>query len=293
MAYETEFANLKRNTDEQSAILGAALVQSANMLPLVASEDLPVNSMKKRFWKDGSLDAADVVAESGDITFAAGHELTQTATDCSIVKYAGAAKLTPEAARFTAESPQSMLVKVVEDITRDIDGDIKTLASSFSNSVVSTDEVLTPEDLLLAVFTVEFNTKNVSVGRKIAILDNKGVYQLKKYGLESSASSFTRPAQATLLESAPAAVSGLVATGYLGNIDIVQTSNMPFSAGVADQLLYDPALAIRGCIGGAESYFQEPETGGIYWTILSFVFAKFVEWYDEAGVLIQSGTDQA
>lgn len=289
MAYETEFANLKRSTDEQSAIVGAALVQSANMLPLVASEDLPVTSNKKRFWKDDYLHGAEVLAETTyAVTYAAGHELTQSSVDCTAAKYVSAAKLSLEGDQFTSETPQSMLVRVGDDIARDLDTDIKALADGFSNTITATDGVLTPDDLLMAVFTIEYNTKNVSVGRKIFICNNKAVYQLKKYGLESSAAAFTRPTQATLLEGSVAPVTGLVATGYLGNIDIVQTSGMPTDATTDTNLLFDPMLAIRGIMGPLNPRMDEPRATALYYEVFAWMFAKFVEWYDEAGCEVAS-----
>jgi len=181
-----------------------------------------------------------------------------------------------------------MLVRVGDDIARDLDEDVKALASGFSNTVAATDNILTPDDLLVAVFTIEYNTKNVSVGRKIFIANQKAIYQLKKYGLESSACSFNRPAQASLLEQTPQEVSGLVATGYLGNIDVVQTSNMPSAASTDTNLLYDPKLAIRGVMGSLNPRMSEPEATKLYYEVVAWLFAKYVEWYDQAGVGVTS-----
>ena len=288
MAYETEYANIVKPTDALSDITGAALVQKAVLPALVYSEDVPVGTMIKKFVKDGYL-TADVLAESTAVSFGAGNELTQSSVSATVTKYVGAAKLTAEAERFTRMTSAEMAGKVGEAIARDIDGDIKALASSFSNTVTATD-VLTLDDIMLGDLSIRENTLNVSEGSLVFIGNNQGIYDLKKDIVQSAAAVFTQEKKTSLLDgvSTPAGYVG----SALGTYDFYVTSGMPTSSSDDVNLLFDPRMAFAGVIDPTVNMDVQfmGASSGLYNEITGWVWANFVEWYDEAGCGILSDT---
>lgn len=285
MAFETERGNIVTPTDVVSDAISAALVQRTILFPLVYTEDLPDNTPTKKFRKAGSLTAAEV-AESAAWTFGAGSEYTETSASATATKFACVSKLTVEADRFTPVSPDKLYQEQGAAIARDVEGEIKTLFSGFSNAVTAT-SIATVADILQALYLVQSGTSGVSDGMLAGVFDYKAIMEIRKEIVASGASHYVQPNQTTLL-------AGIAAdSGYVGDVPGVncyQTNGLPTDTGDDVNLVFDPALAIAGMVGPIQTRQSWKGSEGFFDELASYLFSDFVEWNDAAACAVKSDT---
>ena len=286
MAFETEFGNYSHVTDVLSDALGPAIVESVVVTPLVYTETAPSGTNVKLFRKDGSLSAQDV-AESASHTYASGDEFTQSEVTATLAKSVAFMKITIEAERFAPGAVAQAVRAAGNALARRLDDKILALFDGFSSQITAT-STLTVDDLLDAVYTV--HAANAGAGRQLnAVLDHKGLSEIRKEVNSSQAAIYSQPQRSDLLAGPFASGAGYA--GTLPGCDIYSTSGLPTDSGDDVALVFNPDIAIAGMIDAAPIVWESKETaGGMYTEFSAALFNTFVEWYDEGGCGLKSDT---
>lgn len=285
MSFETEYANIIKNTDMISAGIGPALVQRVVALPLIYSEDLPQNTRTKLARKSGVL-VAETLAESTGYTASASSEITESSITCTAAKHVVVAKPTVETLRFTPLTPESVTNMMADALARDLDDEIIALFTGFSQSETAA-SVCTIDDILDAAYQIE-DEEAEPVGVNLrAILDKKQANEIRKEVKNSTAANFAVPTQLTLLGVRN------TANGYIGSVPGVDcfTRTTTENGGYKIGLVFNPLIAFFSMYDTqAQFNSQFQGEGGFYLELSAYLFAKVVEWYDVAGCQVRSAT---
>lgn len=285
MANETELANIIGPTDVISDGITPALVSRVVALPLIYTEALPMGTNVKKFRKEGSL-TAEAIAESAAYTFSASSEYTETSVTATATKFGVISKITLEANKFRNLTPERLIMKQAEAIARDLDDEVLALFSGFSTQVTAT-STLTVDDILQAVYLVQSGTSGVSGRRLRGIFDFKGINEIRKEIIGSTAVAWSHSEMVGILAGLQEP-NGYV--GSLAGVDLFQTSGLPLATADDVALVFDPELAFASMIGDSVDTYVSPMKGseGGYWEVASYQFYDVVEWNDAAGVGVLS-----
>jgi hypothetical protein len=293
MANETELANIAHITDVISDGITPALVNPTVVAPLIRYEALPVGTNVKKFRKDGYLIAEQVNESTVHTVDDAGQELTQSSVTATCVKLCSNCIVSVEAQQFSSITLADIARYIGEAIARDWDDEILALFSGFTGNAVTASSVLTIADCLEAAYKIRAATAGVSTGPLKGVFDFKGIYEIQKELVASSAAHLAIPSEVALLQG----MSGL--NGYAGSkagIDFYQTSGLPTSGTDDVALVFDPMLAFGAMVspqpvvqvnwlGGAGS-----AQGGYSHEVAGYIFCDVIEWNDQAGATIASDT---
>lgn len=287
MAFETEYANFVNRTDEISAGMSPAFVNASIGANLVYAENFPAAGPKVlKFRKSGSL-VAETLAESTAYTFSANSEMTDSSISCTAVKGVVVTKLTLEA--FQLAGPDASVQRIADEqgrsLARLFDATLLALFDGLSQAVTAS-TTLTASDLLDAQYTV-FSGKTPP-GRLVAVLDYKGVNELGKQAINTSAAAFTQPGFLNLIGT-PQANNF---KGELAGIDIYQTSGLSTTGSDDQGAVFHPLYAFCAGLGGAFETYMSPIkiSEGFYWEIGSVLWFDIKEWNDLAGTELRSDT---
>lgn len=283
MANETVFSGLAHPTDVFSAAISAALVKNVIAVPLIYSEDLPMGTQSKYVRKDGSL-----TASTGGVSEAASYstlsQYTTTGVAITIIKDVVSTFVSAEAVQFGGVSEALLAQKIGEALARELDNEILTKATGFSNAVTAT-TVLTIDDLMDAAYTVRKNVKGAASGALVALLDHKGAHEISKEIVKSSASVFTIQTNIELLGNLNITANGYV--GALAGVNVFQTSGFSTGSGDNKQMVIDPAIALAGCYGSSVVMMPPIPTGqgnpSFGWEVSGLAWHGVSEWNDSGG----------
>lgn len=286
MAYETEYGNFVTIGNEISAGIAPAFVNAAIGVNLVYNEQLQGAAQSKKFLKSGSL-TAETLAESTAYTFSASSELTDSSVTCTATKGVVVSKVTVEAEEFASSSADKARIANEQGnaLARLYDATLLALSSGFSSGVTAS-TILTMNDLLTAQYTI-FAAK-CPPGRLAFIGDYKGVMELGKEAIATSASAFVNPNFLGLV-GAPNANNY---KGVIADIEIYQTSGLPTSSGDDVAMMFHPSYAFCGVTkGGFKTVISPLKASEGFWTeVASYFFFDIKEWNDAAGCKVLSDT---
>lgn len=288
MANEIEKGNFGKPTDVMSDIVGGALIEKAIVAPLVYSEDVPGVTDKKKFVKQGTVDAADL-AESASHSYGAGDEYTETEVTVTAAKTTAVSKVTAEAIRFGGGAIDKVLTAQGAGIARAIDDKIIALFDGFSNQVSSgSGSTLQAEDLLDGVQTVHGNLAG-DEAQLVAVVSYKGANDLKKELIGSSAAVFGQESQTSLLQGPFENMAGFV--GSLPGVDVYATTGLPTATADDVGAVFNPNKAFAMMADPSVNVWEVPVgSGGVWVELISYLFNGVSEWYDEAGVEVLYAT---
>lgn len=289
----TDLADLVTIGNGISAMMSPALVNSAIGFYLVYSEQCPTNSNVVKFRKSGSL-IAEAVAEGAVYTPSdANSDMNNTSVTVTASKVAIASPITVEAIRFGAGAGD--LPRIAEEqgraIARKFDSDLFALFDSVTN--VSTATTTLDTDTLLTGQYKVYDSK-VPPGPLVAVLDYKGVSELRKLVANSGAAQWSNPTQIGILNGVPQA------NNFVGNflgIDVYQTSGLSTTGGDDQGLIFDPRYAFAAGLGGSiqTSVDWSPmgvasQVAGFSWIVNSYIFYGVALYNDGAACEIRSDT---
>lgn len=286
VAYNTEYGNFITIGNEISAALSPAFVNASIGMNLVYNEQLSGAAQAKKFRKSGSL-IAETLAESEPYVPSASSELTDTSITCTAIKAVNICNVSVEAEEFASSSADKNRIAQEQGraLARAYDAALVALFTGFSSGITAT-TILTIDDLLDAQYTI-FNAKTPP-GRLAFIGDYKGVKELGKEVIHTTASAFTNPNFLGLV-GAPAANNF---KGVIADIEVYQTSGLGTSGSDDIAAVFHPSYAFCGVTKGTfrteVSPFKSME--GFYTSVASMFFYDIKEWNDGAGCKVLSDT---
>lgn len=289
MAYETELANMVKQTDVVAAMAAKAIATVDSVWPLIRGQAFPENTNVIKFTKLGKIEAA-AGTESTALTYGSSHELTDSSISVTGTRKETAVKLTLEQLEFGGA--YAGLERAVGEIARAFNrlaaSELKTLFSSVSGSITATN-VLTKDNLLDARYTVRSTVKGASESLKlVGWFDFKGVNEISKELTDTDASAFVQQVNLGMLGSAAPGQ----AKGELFDTLIYETDGLPTSASDDVSLVWDPSLAF--CSGvRAKSYelvITPPKSQEPWFEVYAYTFWDIKEWHDGAAVRVLSDT---
>ncbi len=276
-----------------SRLMSPALQNAAIGFNLVYSETAPSDTNVIKFRKSGSLVAEAVTEGAVYVPSDANSDINDTSVTCTATKVAVASPISVEAMRFGAGAAD--VPRVAEEqgraIARKFDADWFALFDSITNVATAT-TTLTTDDLLNAQYTV-YNGK-VPPGPLVAVLDYKGVHELRKLVANSGAAQYSNQSQISILNGVPQP------NGFVGNflgIDIYQTSGLSTTGGDDQGLVFDPRYAFCAALGGSiDSRVDWSGVGatnlvaGFSWIVQSWIFYNIAVYNQEAACELRSDT---
>jgi len=288
VANVTEFGNAVTLSNTIAALGSPAFVKAVCMTNLVHGEDLPVNSMVKKFPKRGSLSASYPLAEATAQAIGSGGELTDTSADCTAAKAAIVSGLSVEAEQFSSMDLTRIAQEQFSAIARAVDDDALGLISGLSTGRTAS-SLLTIDDIMLSqmgIYASEVPNKEVPL---VLVTSAKGMYGVKKEIVQSGASAWTSQSMLSILGGRPQA------NCFVGSIpglcDVYQTSGMGTSGSDTYSALFHPMWTFCGIFGASPiSWMARKGAEGFYTELASYYFFDIAEWNDLAGRYILSDT---
>lgn len=285
-AYVTELANVITPDNVVSDVLGPALVKKVTMMNLMYVEDIPTSTPTKKFRKDGSLtEPTGTTGESNPVALAAAGELTQSSISATAAKMAISSALSVEEMTWGSQSLADIALKQADAIARGVDSTALSRATGLSQSVTSA-AGLTIEDIYLAGYTIDNQEVPDLEVQKAVVISRKARHNLQIQTLQTGASAFVSSQHLSILNDKPKA-NNLVASipGY----DIYSTSGFQTSGGDNVQLVIHPKYCLAGMFAARPvTWSANKGTEGIYTESVTYFFFAIVEWYDQAGVALNS-----
>jgi len=288
VAFVSEFGNTINPTDVLGDLMSPPFVKAVIAPNLIHAEDLPVRTMTKKHVKDAALSGTlSAITESNPVALAAAGEYAQTAVTSTIAKIAIASGVSVEQLQFGTVDANAIATKQANLLARAVDDDFLALFSGLSSTVTSA-SVLTVEDLYAAQYAIwaaECPNQEMDLA---VVLAYKGLLNLKKEQINSSASAYTNSQYLSILQGKPQANRFV---GTLPGFQIYSTSGHATSGGDNVQAVFHPMWCFAG------SFAQRPEVmmnnkgvEGLYQEVVSWFFYDIVEWNDAAGVGLLSDT---
>lgn len=295
MANETILTGIAHPTDVYTDAVSAALVARIVLVPLIYSEDLPVDTTVKYFRKAASLTAsASALAEAGNYT--TNSQWAPTAIAVTAVKDVCCSFVTVESQQFGRADNATIARAQGEALARRLDNEIAALFAGFSTGVTAT-SVCTVNDVMDAAYTVRANTADQASSFLNAVLSLKSVNALRKEQLASGASVYSVESFLSLLGAGSGLSTKVANPGYVGSLPGVNVFQFAgtFATGSGDdtQAVFDPAMALAGVYGrSVQTKIIEVGKGNPSFgtEISSWVFHGVSEWNDYAGCMLKSDT---
>jgi len=287
VANETEQANFISVGNDISAFLAPALQNATIGMNLVRIQQCGPDSNVIKFRKSGSL-VAETLSESTSYSYSASSELTDTSITCTAVKAVNVTKLTAEALRFGTSAANIPRIGAEQGaaLARLFDSTLFALFEGFDQTITAS-ATLTTAKLFDAQYTV-FAGK-VPPGQLVAVLDYKGVNEVKKDMTATTASAWGNSTLLDLLGGPPQANNRV---GQIAGIDIYQTSGLAVSSSDDVGSVFHPDLAFCCAIGGPAETNVSPFkiSEGFWFEIGSHMFFDIKEYHDAAGCRLLSDT---
>lgn len=284
--FNTEISNIGHRTDDISEGVTAALVQKIVVVPLIRKENLPVGTPVKLWRKGGSLEA-EGLAESTAYTFSAKSEYTETTVSSTATKTVCCAKYTVESEQFVGLDEAKLAREAGSAIARELDTNVTDLFDNFVNSVTAT-TVLTSDDVMQAAYVIDSGLAAPEGENCKGVFDPKGIHELRKELIKSSAAPLSNPSLITLLTGLP---DGNGYCGSLPGVDLYKMTGLPtsgaddcacvFNGAIAFGGVYGPSVNVRPMWRGSQGFYTEVDC---------WLFSDVVEVVDAAGCTVKSDT---
>lgn len=285
MANEILTSTLALAADMVSDALGPAIANKVVCLQHVYAENIPVLTTKKQARKDGAMGLGAVTGEAATYTFGTAGEINQLKVELTIAKTVIGSKLTVEAEEFGQMDLQTVVSKQSNALSRTLDNAVKALATGFSQNV-DAGGALDVETLMDAAYLITAGNHESDGQRKVAILDPKGVNQIKKQLVQTGGTAFSN------LELLSTLTTLDTPNGFAGNlpgIDVFQVNGLPTGGGNRSGMVINPDLAFFGMYGTAPVTWIIPKgVEGVYYEVVSYIWNQVAEWYDGAGIEVLS-----
>jgi hypothetical protein len=251
------------------------------MMALMATKVFRKGTSSLRFNKNGNV-TAYVVGEAASIT-----KSTYAQTDVSLTPTKASVYVEPTVeANELGNDPFSdgFAQECGLAIAQAVDTAALALADGFSNSVGTTNTVLTVNVFKDAAYKLELNA---CPGPYVSVLHPTGIRDIQSDIITSSASVYSAPSMdLAILGGQPAAVNGL--KGTIFDIPVFSTKNTKSINAAVDWagLVFNPRYAIAAGIGERiiPQSSEAPQTGVAQRAF--HLLHKFAEWDDLAGVLV-------
>lgn len=291
MSYETELANLITKGNAVSSLMGEAFVNGSQGLSLVTTEIFPDDTNTIKCPISGYL-VAETVAESTDYTYSANSELTDTSVSCVAKKSVLGTKITVEAARFAGG--MARLERIAAEHGRAharlFDADLKALFASIATTVTAS-TTLVINNLIDARYNIVSAEKGAFSGKLVGMFDFKGIMELQKEIMATTASAFGNMELLGILGK-PQPASGFA--GSLMGIDLYQTDGLPTTGGDDQACVWDPMQCFHAGVdgrNGLNNTLKDPSAiNGLSTEVLTWTFFKVIERRDLAGCMVRSDT---
>ena len=288
MANETVFTGLAHVTDVYSDAISAALIKSANVFPLIYSEDLPVGTTVKYVSKDGYLTAsASGVSEAANYTTNSQYATTSIAI--TAIKDVVSSFVSVEAAQFGGIDRAKIARKQGEALARRLDDEVIALFAGLSQ-LVTASSVATVNDLLDCAYLIQKNTAGAFSEKPVAVLGYKAVQAIRKELIQSAASAFTLESNLSLLGAMPVQANGFC--GSLPGLDVFAAgSGFATTGGDDRQGVFLRSNTFAGVYAPAPITMEiqvgkgNPSFG---FEVSSYIFHGVSEWNDLCGVEYRS-----
>lgn len=275
-----------------SALISPAFKEASIWMNLVHAETCPPDSNVIKFRKSGSLIAEAVSEGAVYVASDTNTLLTDTSVTATAAKVVSGGVFTHESERFGAGSSSVSRYGSEQGraLARKFDDDCLALIDSITN-VATASTTLDTDTLLTAQYYV--NNALVPPGPMVAVLDFKGVLELKKLVANSGAAIYSSQYNSPLFGT-PAANNFV--GNYLG-IDIYQTTGLSTTSSDDQGVVFNPLYAFGAAMGGSV-YTDVQFTGagvtsqipGISTYILSWMYYNVVVWNDTAACELRSDT---
>lgn len=287
MAYEIELANSVHPTDAVASFMGPAFVQADMTLPLIRTENFPDNTGTVLFPISGKVEA-QIVSESGNYSYDADSEITDTSVSVTFQKSVQAQKITVEALRFSggAISLQRASEEAAKAHARRQAADLKALFSGISGSVTAA-STLIKDNLLDARYTVVSGVKDAISPKLAGWFSYKQLNDLAKELTDTTATAFTAQVNLGVIGIS----QGRQPKGELFDILLWETDGLPTSGGDTVGCVWDPAHAFCGGVDGNtgfDSNLRFIGSQGVAWELVTWMFYKFAEYRDAAASRVLS-----
>lgn len=276
-----------------SALIAPAFKEASIGMNLVYAETCPDNSNVIKFRKSGSL-IAEAVSEGAVYTPSdANSDINDTSTTVTAAKVAVGSPVTVEALRFGAGAAAFPRIAAEQGraIARTFDDDLLALFNSITATATAT-STLDTDTLLEGVYKVQSGL--VPTGTLVAVLDHKGVHELRKLVANSGAAQYANVQQIQILNGVPQA------NGFVGNflgVDIYQTTGLSTTGSDDQGAIFDPRYAFAAAMGGAvqteirwTGHGVASQVAGFSYEVSSWMFYGLALWHDAAACEIRSDT---
>jgi hypothetical protein len=287
MANETIYTGIAHPTDIYSDAISAALIETVVALPLIYKEDLPFGSVIKYVKKDGYLtSSSSAVTEA--VSYSTNSQYATTGIAITAIKDAVCSWLSVEAEQFVGVDQALLATKQGQALGRRLDDEILALIASFTKTVTATAK-LTAQDVMDAAYSVRKFCLGASNRKLTALLDYKGVHELRSELLKTAASVFTMPAMISLLGGDTIPANGYV--GDLPGVEVFNATGFPTGGGDNSQLVFDRDLALAGVYSAApKTMFIQVGSGNPSFgtEVSSYIFHGAAIWNDFAGCIVKS-----
>lgn len=275
-----------------SAAIAPAFKEASIGMGLVHAETFSTQSNVLKFRISGSLVAETVAQGAVYLPSDANSDINDTSVTATAAKCVVGSPISWEAGRYGAGAANTARVAAEQGraIARFFDDDLLALFDSVTNVATAT-STLDTDTLLLG----QYNVLNslCPPGPLVAVLDFKGVHELRKLVANSGAAIYSSQYSSPLFGT-PAQ------NNFVGNflgIDIYQTTGLSTTGGDDQGCIFNPQYAFATGLGGAVEtrvYFTgagvASQVPGISDYVLSWFSYDTVLWNDTAACEIRSDT---
>lgn len=285
-------ADLVQSGNAVSALIPPAFVKQAIFYGLVYSEQCSDSSNKINFRISGNVNAEGVNEGAVYTPSDANSDITDTSVQVTATKVAVGTNITPEALRFGAGAASFARVSDEQGraIARRFDTDVLALVNSVTG-VATASTTMDTDTLLEGQYKVM--NGETPPGPLVAVLDYKGVFELRKQVATSGASHFAA-GTGTPLFGVPQQ------NNYVGNflgIDIYQTSGLSTANGDDQGVIFNPNYAFAAAMGGDvgteirwTGHGVASQVPGLSYEVTSWIFYGVALWHDAAACELRSDT---
>jgi len=295
--YTTDIGNMSTSDSIISAQASPAFVENSQVLQHCQGRCFqPATSNQTvKFVTDGNL-VGEVLAETTAYSLSASSEITQSGVDVTVAKHVNIWAPTVEMRRWSEDTPgvhHSIGAEQGRALSLSLNASFLALFDDFVNSqTTAASGVLTMADIHDARYAYEAAVLGAKGNKAHAVLDRKGINELRKEILASSASAFSLPDNINLLDRSEE-VMDASKVGSFGSIDFYETSGLPTSATILDVgLVFDPTLAFALAIDerGIQSSSKLQLAQGFYEEVGSWLFANVGVYRSNAATQMKSAT---
>lgn len=288
----TDLSDLVTIGNAIGALIPPAFIQGSFGLGLVYAQDCPSNTNVIKFPIMNALIAEAVTEGAVYIPSDANSDLNITSVTATAVKKGIVSPITVESLRFGGglANPAGIADEQGRALARLFDAGLLALFDGLSNAVTAS-STLDIDTLLQARYVVDNGL--CPPGPRVAVLDYKGVNELRKLVANSGAAIWSSQYSSPIFGT-PAA------NGFVGNmlgIDIYQATGLSTTGSDDQGALFDPRYCFAAAMGGApETNIRWTGAGvasqvaGFSYEVSSHAFWHVLEWHDAAGCEVRSDT---